>query len=94
MTRNLAGRPRHHRRAAHRRRESLGGHPPRRTRRMLLELRKNLADAADEWVEIACGIKGLPKGSPLVGEEWISGPWSVLSFTGALAETLKKLDNG
>ena len=63
-------------------------------RRMLLALRKNLADAAAEWVEIACGIKGLPKDSPLVGEEWISGPWSVLSFTGALAETLKMLNKG
>jgi len=45
-------------------------------------------------VEIARGIKGLPEGSPLVGEEWISGPWAVLSFTGALAETLEKLENG
>ena len=63
-------------------------------RRMPLALRKNLADAAAEWVEIACGIKGLPKDSPLVGEEWISGPWSVLSFTGALAETLKMLNKG
>ena len=63
-------------------------------RRMLLALRKNLADAAVEWVEIARGIKGLPEGSPLVGEEWISGPWAVLSFTGALAETLEKLENG
>jgi len=63
-------------------------------RRMLLTLRKNLADAAAEWVEIARGIKGLSEDSPLVGEEWISGPWALLSFAGALAETLEKLQNG
>ena len=59
---------------------------------MLAELRKTLADAADEWVQIACDIKQMPNGSPLVGEEWISGPWAVLSFTAALMDTLAKLD--
>ena len=61
---------------------------------MLAELRKTLADAADEWVQIACDIKQIPNGSPLVGEEWISGPWAILSFTAALMDTLAKLDNG
>src|SRR5262245_46455513 len=63
-------------------------------RQMLQGLRKNLAEAAAEWVETACGIKGLAKGSPLVGEEWISGPWALLSFTSALADTLEKLEKG
>jgi len=49
---------------------------------------------ADEWVQIACDIKQIPNGSPLVGEEWISGPWAILSFTAALMDTLAKLDNG
>ena len=61
---------------------------------MLAELRTTLADAADEWVQIACDIKQIPNGSPLVGEEWISGPWAILSFTAALMDTLAKLDNG
>jgi acyl-CoA reductase-like NAD-dependent aldehyde dehydrogenase len=61
---------------------------------MLLELRDNLDGLAEEWVEIARQIKGLPKGSPLLGEEWISGPWAVLAFTGALAETLHRLERG
>jgi acyl-CoA reductase-like NAD-dependent aldehyde dehydrogenase len=61
---------------------------------LLTELRTILADVAPEWVEIACRIKGLPEGSSLVGEEWISGPWALLSFTGSLLETLHRLDAG
>jgi acyl-CoA reductase-like NAD-dependent aldehyde dehydrogenase len=63
-------------------------------RRLLVALRHNLAEVAEEWVEIARSIKQLHKDSPLVGEEWISGPWAVLSFSGALAETLRKLEAG
>ncbi|HEY5854314.1 MAG TPA: aldehyde dehydrogenase family protein [Aldersonia sp.] len=63
-------------------------------REMLAELRKTLADVAGEWVQIACDIKQIPNGSPLVGEEWISGPWAILSFTAAMMDTLAKLDRG
>ncbi|HEY7008572.1 MAG TPA: aldehyde dehydrogenase family protein [Jatrophihabitantaceae bacterium] len=62
--------------------------------RLLAEFRTSLAEVADEWVKIACQIKQLPEESPLVGEEWISGPWAVLSFTGALLETVQRLDRG
>ncbi|MFE3178391.1 aldehyde dehydrogenase family protein [Amycolatopsis sp. NPDC059090] len=53
-----------------------------------------LQEHAQEWVDIACGIKGLPTDSPLVGEEWISGPYAVLSSIGALSETLEALRAG
>lgn len=49
---------------------------------------------AEQWVEIACRIKQLPAGSPLAGEEWTSGPWAVLSYVPALAETLRRLEGG
>jgi acyl-CoA reductase-like NAD-dependent aldehyde dehydrogenase len=53
-----------------------------------------VAEHAEEWVETACRIKGLPARSPLVGEEWISGPWAVLTYVPALAETLRRLERG
>jgi acyl-CoA reductase-like NAD-dependent aldehyde dehydrogenase len=53
-----------------------------------------VAEHADSWVAAAAGIKGLPDDSPLVGEEWISGPWAVLTYVHALAETLRRLDRG
>jgi acyl-CoA reductase-like NAD-dependent aldehyde dehydrogenase len=62
--------------------------------RLLADFRRLLNDAAPEWVEIAARIKQLPDGSPLVGEEWISGPWAVLSYTGALLETINRLAEG
>jgi aldehyde dehydrogenase (NAD(P)+) len=64
-------------------------------RRDLLVATAELARAhAQEWVEVASGIKGLTAGSPLVGEEWISGPYALLSSIGALASTLAVLDGG
>jgi acyl-CoA reductase-like NAD-dependent aldehyde dehydrogenase len=62
--------------------------------RMLAELRTTLAEVAPEWVQTACSIKQLDHDSSLAGEEWISGPWAVLSFTGALLQTLQRLDSG
>ena len=59
-------------------------------RRMLLALRKNLADAAVEWVEIARGIKGLPGALrwSAVDQQAVGGA----VVHGALAETLEKLE--
>lgn len=62
-------------------------------RRALLEAFRGLVDGhAQEWVDVAVGIKGLPKSSPLVGEEWISGPWAVLSYVDALVKSLAVLE--
>src|SRR6266540_3437923 len=35
-----------------------------------------VAAVAGEWVTAACAAKGIPAGSPLAGEEWISGPYA------------------
>ena len=57
-----------------------------------------LADAVDEhaqeWVDAATRIKELDPASPLVGEEWISGPYALLSGIGALRASIVALDNG
>lgn len=64
-------------------------------RRELLGRLKQLTGInASEWVQAAARIKQLPAASPLIGEEWISGPWAVLGYASALARTLERLDRG
>jgi len=49
---------------------------------------------AEEWVEIATSIKKLPAGSPLIGEEWTSGPWATITAINHLRETIGRLAAG
>ena len=63
-------------------------------RELLLELGEAASREAGRWVEEACRVKGLEASSPLVGEEWITGPWALLSSVGALAGTLDALASG
>ncbi|WP_144127680.1 aldehyde dehydrogenase family protein [Catellatospora sichuanensis] len=63
-------------------------------RALLMQVHANVAAHADEWVRIAGSIKQLPAGSALLGEEWTSGPWAVLEYAPALAETLTRLEQG
>lgn len=44
---------------------------------------------AQDWVDAAVGIKGLDPSSPLVGEEWMSGPY-VLAASLAALESLEQ----
>ncbi|MBV1856382.1 aldehyde dehydrogenase family protein [Catellatospora tritici] len=70
-------------------RESLAA---RRT--LLLQMHANVAAQAEDWVRVAGEIKQLPPGSPLRGEEWISGPWAVLGYAEALADSLARMAEG
>ncbi|WNV85246.1 aldehyde dehydrogenase family protein [Umezawaea sp. Da 62-37] len=64
-------------------------------RRHLLDRVAALIDRhAGEWVDAAAGIKGLDPGSPLVGEEWMSGPYPTLAGVKALTGTVRKLVAG
>jgi acyl-CoA reductase-like NAD-dependent aldehyde dehydrogenase len=63
-------------------------------RDLLLEVLAALETHAEEWVQIAADIKHLDPASPLVGEEWISGPYAVASYAQALQETLHRLATG
>ncbi|WP_411742430.1 aldehyde dehydrogenase family protein [Rhodococcus sp. IEGM 1330] len=62
-------------------------------RRALLERVHALTTAhAQEWVTAATSIKGLDASSSLVGEEWLSGPYSFLNGLGTMAHTLAALE--
>ncbi|WP_280234899.1 aldehyde dehydrogenase family protein [Nocardia cyriacigeorgica] len=66
-----------------------------RGRRELLDRMRELTlRHADDWVDAAVAIKGLAPSSPLVGEEWLSGPYVLAASLGALSETLGKLEQG
>ncbi|KXF48844.1 aldehyde dehydrogenase [Rhodococcus sp. SC4] len=65
------------------------------SRRELLERIHAAAAAQSEtWVNAAATYKQLADDSPLIGEEWITGPYPVLTSLGALAESLKALEEG
>ncbi|MEW5654086.1 aldehyde dehydrogenase family protein [Streptomyces cinereoruber] len=63
-------------------------------RELLLAVAAATAATADEWVRTAADIKQLHPASPLVGEEWMSGPYAVLTYLQALQETLRRLAEG
>lgn len=63
-------------------------------RRLLLATHTTVAETADDWVATACRVKRLPADSPLVGEEWMSGPYGTLAALTAYADTLARLDAG
>lgn len=65
-----------------------------RRRELLVRFQQLVAENAEDWVAAATRIKGLPEGSPLVGEEWISGPWATLAYVDALLATLGRLERG
>jgi aldehyde dehydrogenase (NAD(P)+) len=68
--------------------------PLSRRRQLLEQVRKLAVEHASEWICAAAGIKGLPADSPLLGEEWLSGPYAVALNTAALANSLAKLEAG
>jgi aldehyde dehydrogenase (NAD(P)+) len=61
---------------------------------LLNALRPRIARVAGRWVEAASTAKGLEPGSPLRGEEWASGPWTLMYYLGPLASTLAHLSAG
>ncbi|MBL1086476.1 aldehyde dehydrogenase family protein [Streptomyces actinomycinicus] len=63
-------------------------------RELLLDVAAATAAVAEEWVRTAAGIKQLTPASPLVGEEWMSGPYALLTYLQALQETMRRLDEG
>jgi acyl-CoA reductase-like NAD-dependent aldehyde dehydrogenase len=63
-------------------------------RRLLDEMRTLTVEHAAEWVRAAVGIKGLDASSPLVGEEWMSGPYALAVSLAALSDSLAELEGG
>ncbi|MEU1997999.1 aldehyde dehydrogenase family protein [Nocardia gamkensis] len=63
-------------------------------RELLRQLHAATAAHAQQWVDVAARIKGLPADSPLLGEEWVSGPYSLLTGIAALERTVHALEEG
>jgi hypothetical protein len=61
---------------------------------LLSAVRASVAAQTENWARTASQIKGLTPDSPLVGEEWISGPYPVLTGSATLAESLSLLARG
>jgi len=61
---------------------------------LLREVHASVSTRAEQWAHTAARIKGLEPDSPLVGEEWMSGPYAVLTALAALAETVETLASG
>ena len=56
---------------------------------LLVNIRDRLGKAAERWVAAAVAGKRLSPQSPLVAEEWSSGPWATAEGINGLLETLK-----
>ena len=61
---------------------------------LLRQVRMSVAATAEDWAETAAASKGLDERHPLRGEEWLSGPYSVLGALDASIETLSRLARG
>lgn len=61
---------------------------------LLRRMRALVDEHAAQWVETAARIKQLPDGSALLGEEWISGPWAVVSSLAAMEQTVVRMAGG
>jgi aldehyde dehydrogenase (NAD(P)+) len=61
---------------------------------LLTDLKRRTAEHAERWVTAAAGAKGLAPESPLVGEEWLSGPYALLSGASAMHQALERLWRG
>ncbi len=57
-------------------------------------IRKRVGDVAHAWVAAAASAKQIPPDSQLVGEEWTSGPYALAAGAAALADTLRRIDQG
>ncbi|MBV7380310.1 aldehyde dehydrogenase family protein [Maritimibacter dapengensis] len=59
---------------------------------VLADIKDRLLEVSEGWAEMAARRKLIPAGSPLAGEEWISGPYAVMSACNGLMQTLAGMD--
>ncbi len=60
---------------------------------ILAAIKECLMPVVARWAEAAARRKGLPKGSSLEGEEWISGPYALMAACNLLIETLSHMED-
>ncbi|MEN8041552.1 MAG: aldehyde dehydrogenase family protein [Actinomycetota bacterium] len=70
------------------------GLPIARRIQYLESIRARTVRVARPWVEAAVEAKGLSMDHPLAGEEWTSGPFSVMSIVDDLLVTLRRIASG
>ncbi|WP_104193464.1 aldehyde dehydrogenase family protein [Cryobacterium sp. Y82] len=61
---------------------------------LLARTRASVSEEAERWVAAAARAKGLDPSSLLIGEEWLTGPYAVLTSLNALGRTLRALASG
>ncbi len=59
---------------------------------VLEEIKDALFSVSEKWALTAAREKQIPPGSPLVGEEWITGPYALMRMCNALIKTLSQMD--
>jgi len=59
---------------------------------LLAQVKDNLMSVSQGWAETAARKKQIPEGSPLVGEEWISGPYAFMAGCNGLMQTLSEME--
>ena len=59
---------------------------------ILKEIKDCVMAVAEDWASTAANQKGIPDGSPLAGEEWLCGPYAILSVCNGLISTLSQVD--
>lgn len=59
---------------------------------ILQEIKEGINQIAQGWAETAARKKQIPENTPLVGEEWLSGPYALMSACNALMLTLSQME--
>ncbi len=59
---------------------------------ILAEIKDCLLPVAEAWATTAARKKGIADGSPLTGEEWVSGPYAVLGYCNQMMQTLSQVE--
>ena len=55
---------------------------------LLHQVREATGQVAQEWVQASCAGKQISPHAPVAGEEWMSGPYALITGVAALADTL------
>ena len=58
---------------------------------ILEAIKQCLMPVARDWAETAAQRKGIAEGSPLAGEEWLSGPYTVMNYCNQMMATLSRV---
>lgn len=59
--------------------------------RVFREVFESVRTVTREWAETAARVKRVPDGSPLIGEEWMSGPYAALESSAAYARSYEAI---